>query len=277
VATLALVLMAGVPALARGGYRSALEELISFSFLGLLIPWSVGLALARPGAAPPHRLRGAALIEGLGLGGIVAGLGLPLGLGLLARRPPEPALLGFLLLFGLAQAAAVFGAVRVRREADVPTRSRGLFMAGAVLGAVPFVFLAIGQLVGFHAPSNTESHAVGDLRTIVSAQAAYESASGGQYGSLECLVRPQPCLSGYPPGAPPFLDGTYLQPVRRGYRFVFHGGPKRFAVTAEPLHPGRTGIRIFCADSTGEVRSGPEGPLPPLIDGLCPPAMAPLR
>ena len=45
--------------------------------------------------------------------------------------------------------------------------------------------------------SANEASAIGDIRTVISAQAAYSSASQGGYGELRCLSEPKTCLTGY--------------------------------------------------------------------------------
>lgn len=284
-ASVALLVIAAARLLARGDGATAYERLLSYAFLALILPWLVVLVLVvRPGSATPTRARGAALAEGLSLGGLLAALGLPIGLGLLAQRPPGPQVHAFLLLFCAVQVGALLASRTMRKAAP----SRAAFVSGAGLAAVPFMLLAIGQLVSFgHGHTNSEAAAISDLRTVIAAQAAYASVTDGAYGTLQCLSRPWPCIPGYPTDAATFLDPAFLQPVRRGYRFEFKGSARvpggavagfdGYTVTATPVEPGRTGIRLFCGDATGAIRFAARSPMPPVEPGSCPSSMEPLR
>jgi type II secretory pathway pseudopilin PulG len=114
-----------------------------------------------------------------------------------------------------------------------------------------------------------ESAAIGRLRTVFNAQAAYALANGGSYDQLPCLVTPHDCIPGYPADGPTFLDGSFLSTVPQdGYDFRQDPGPAprpetfdprrsspssvmSFVLVAHPVEPGRTGVRHFCMDSTG--------------------------
>jgi Zn-dependent protease with chaperone function len=155
-------------------------------------------------------------------------------------------------------------------------------MAGAGLGSMLMMVAIIGIIAAIAIPSllrarvsANESATIGDLRTVVSAQIAYESV-GGSYGLPECLVKPaQPgCLAGYPPGQHAFLDAALFQSPRSGYRRTFVTGPEKpteknpnglatFCYGAVPHVAGQTGIRSFGADHTGRVCYDPSG------DDLC--------
>ena len=71
----------------------------------------------------------------------------------------------------------------------------------------PMIFpaIAIPSLLKARASAN-ESAAIGDCRTVISAQHAYASANGGFFDSLECLAFPTSCIPNYPVNAPQFLD-----------------------------------------------------------------------
>ena len=91
---------------------------------------------------------------------------------------------------------------------------------------------------------SNEGGTIGDLRTIVSAQAVYQSANGGLYGEPECLSVPTTCS---------------------------------YAVTAVPTQPGDTGVRGFCGDANGVICVTPDGSEPPVTDGACPAGCTALR
>ena len=58
-----------------------------------------------------------------------------------------------------------------------------------------------------------------------------------------------------------------------GYAFLYavSSDGHRFAYTATPLQPGETGVRMFCADSSGRLAST-EGAASTVVDGLCAPS-----
>ncbi len=131
----------------------------------------------------------------------------------------------------------------------------------------------------------TEFVAVGDIRTMISAQAAYSGANGGFYDEPRCLVAPSTCLPGYRKDRPSFLRPDWGSvSEKRGYHLTFHGGyvaalkekqnsPSSivsYAVTAVPVKPGVTGRRAFCGDDRGRVCFTEDGTEPKLVKGRCP-------
>ena len=146
-------------------------------------------------------------------------------------------------------------------------------------------FLVGGVLVhnkSLRVPKN-ESSAIGALREMASAQAAYASRNEGYFDVIPCLVEPRNCLPAYPKDAPGFLDPKFLREPRLGYRFELVSGPpaqsrtteaspssiQSFAYLAMPSHPRVTGIRSFCVDAKGVLCYTPEGTRPPVRDGGC--------
>jgi parallel beta-helix repeat protein len=119
---------------------------------------------------------------------------------------------------------------------------------------------------------------VGDIRTIVQAEAAYQGAAAGWYGTLDCLATPSACISGYPPTGPAFLspDLASLAP-RAGYARAFSAGPgvsspfllvpglTRWAYTAVP----ESGFGpAFCAQPDGGIFVRDDG-VASAADGQC--------
>jgi len=165
-----------------------------------------------------------------------------------------------------------------------------LFVVVAVIGIVAAI--AIPSLLRARVSAN-ESAAIGDLRTVVSAQAAYASANMGFPDRLECLPEPTQCIPGYAANAPTFLDRTMLAPTRHGYRFRLVPGPPAqpdgsvedkvspsslagWAYVAEPITPSQTGVRAFCAEASGVICSDASGAIGDVTDGHCPPTCEPI-
>ena len=179
---------------------------------------------------------------------------------------------------------------------------RGLAIGGIVaaglslLVAIPLggivAAIAIPSMLRARVSAN-ESSAIGDVRSVISAQAAYQSVNCGAYGRLECLSSPRApgCLANYPAEGPTFLDSTLSSAtLKSGYRRTFHPGSQMtgpgcpegsgldtFAYTAVPVTRGQTGVRGFCGDSTGIVCSTADGSEPEIVAGNCGPSCQPLR
>jgi type II secretory pathway pseudopilin PulG len=180
-------------------------------------------------------------------------------------------------------------------EVNKLSESSGLVVAViavvALLAVVAFVgiiaAIAIPSLLRARVSAN-EAQAIGDIRTVISAEAAYASSNGGQYDQLECLAKPQECIPGYPPDGPSFLQEVYPA-VRSGYQREFQGGlpadasdvafanlspssVQSFVYLAYPSVPGTTGVRGFCGDYTGRICVTPDGSRPLVVSGQCDPA-----
>jgi len=160
----------------------------------------------------------------------------------------------------------------------------------AVIGIIAAI--AIPSLLRARVSSN-ESAALGDIRTVISAEAAYQLANGGFYDRLECLQTPSQCIPGYAPTDPHFVDAMMATSTRRGYTFTFHAGDPiapetraqgpcspssltQFAYTATPATRNQTGVRSFCGDATGVISACPDGREPPVEAGHCAAGCPPL-
>jgi prepilin-type N-terminal cleavage/methylation domain-containing protein len=160
-----------------------------------------------------------------------------------------------------------------------------LLIVVAIIGIIAAI--AVPSLLRARVSAN-ESAAVGDLRTVVSAEAAYHAANGGFYGPLACLAGPdQPnCIPNYPVGAPRFLDSQLasLNP-KGGYSRAFVGGPPTglrqdipcFAYHATPVVAGQTGVRGFATDCSGTICFTNDGSAIPTPLGTLPPTCSALR
>ncbi|MGE5235433.1 MAG: WD40 repeat domain-containing protein [Acidobacteriota bacterium] len=133
------------------------------------------------------------------------------------------------------------------------------------------------SLLRYERAAGHEVSLVGDVRAVISAQLAYQAATGS-YGELACLVRPGDCRA--PAGTQSFLGAEQAAPQRVGYsRRLQVGGTAKagrgaasFAYLAVPEQPGETGRHGFCGDDTGRVCYTEDGSEPALVDGHCAPS-----
>src|SRR5713226_6066215 len=87
--------------------------------------------------------------------------------------------------------------------------------------------------------SANEAGAIGDSRTVVSGEAAYQSANSGFYGAITCLSVPSSCITGYSALAPTFLDTSITAlGVKQGYARKFSAT----ASTATGISPGSVDV-----------------------------------
>ena len=201
-----------------------------------------------------------------------------------------------------APLAVVLGIVAVVRANRQPAEygGRGLAIGGIAVGALCLLFcipvvaaIVIPSLLRARVSRN-ESAAIGDVRTVIAAEAAYASANGGFYDAPACLAAPRQCIPEYPESGAVFLDSRFVVlGSRSGYVRRFQGGPrpspeeikgalspssvKRFAFIAVPAERGRTGVRSFCGDDTGRLCQVMDGGEPRVQDGRCDPSCLDLR
>jgi len=171
-------------------------------------------------------------------------------------------------------------------------------IVGLVLSLVSFVGLlffaaiAIPSLLRARVVAN-ESAAIGDLRTLLSAEAGYAGYNDSQYDTLECLSTPSSCIPGNAVGPEvKMVEPGFMKSPSHGYRYTFTPGPaspaeglgtrySRSSVTswtcvAEPVTYGQTGVRAFCVDESGFLCQNPGGAIQ-LQQGRCPPGCQPLH
>ena len=141
-----------------------------------------------------------------------------------------------------------------------------LLIVVAIIGIIAAI--AIPSLLRARVSAN-ESATIGDIRTVISAQAAYQSANGGWYDSnLQCLTAPSAgCIPNYPANAPTFLDSQLTALLTKsGYDRSFMGGTApgnynpaissttsvtSYVCWATPTSQGQTGVRGFAGDASG--------------------------
>ena len=106
--------------------------------------------------------------------------------------------------------------------------------------------IAIPNLLRSRIQSN-ESAAIGNLRTVLGAQNAYNSANGTyapDFAALTAVVG----------NAPAFLDGAWGG-TKNGYTFgLGQATPQQFACNANPETVDVTGVRYFFVNESGVIR-----------------------
>jgi len=139
-----------------------------------------------------------------------------------------------------------------------------LLIVVAIIGIIAAI--AIPSLLRARVSAN-ESATIGDVRTVISAEAAFQSSASGYYGQLTCMSAPSSCVPNYAAAAPTFLDGNLTSATGTG---SMKSGYVRSTVTgtaasvgtslistycyfASPLTANTTGVRSFGGDASGVV------------------------
>lgn len=139
-----------------------------------------------------------------------------------------------------------------------------LLIVVAIIGIIAAI--AIPSLLRARVSAN-EAGTIGDIRSVISAQAAFQSAANGWYAPIACLNVPATCIIGYPTSAPTFADATITATTpKSGYNRSFTPGnvPTTLPTTlanvldgycygASPSTIGQTGVRGFGGDASGRV------------------------
>jgi prepilin-type N-terminal cleavage/methylation domain-containing protein len=153
-----------------------------------------------------------------------------------------------------------------------------LLIVVAIIGIIAAI--AIPSLLRARVSAN-ESATIGDIRTVISAQAAFQSANGGWYtGAITCLnqVTTMVCIPSYPANAPTFIDSNIASlGAKSGYARSFGAGSvpnplntmvsgtqsvSSYVYIATPVSQGQTGVRGFGGDSSGILCFTPSGTAP---------------
>ncbi len=163
-----------------------------------------------------------------------------------------------------------------------------LLIVVAIIGIIAAI--AIPSLLRARVSAN-EAAAVGDTRTVLSAESAYHSTASGYYGEISCLPQPNACISGYSSSAPTFLDGNIgrSNTTKQGYRRVFFGlaattgtegltgAVDTYCYSSMPSVANKTGVRSFAADSGSPIVTSPDGTVDCCAASNINPACAPIK
>jgi type IV pilus assembly protein PilA len=159
-----------------------------------------------------------------------------------------------------------------------------LLIVVAIIGIIAAI--AIPSLLRARVSAN-ESATIGDIRTVISANATYLSSTASKQGyapNLQCLATPNGagCIAGYGATAPTFLDpvvGSAAAIVSKsGYNRSYLVGavvPNDTAVEsycyfATATTQNRTGVRSFGGDYTGVVGETQGGAVNCCVGGVTP-------
>jgi prepilin-type N-terminal cleavage/methylation domain-containing protein len=154
-----------------------------------------------------------------------------------------------------------------------------LLIVVAIIGIIAAI--AIPSILRARVSAN-EAGTIGDIRTLISAQVAYQGVNGGYYeGALACMSIRGGCVPNAPASAPSYLDLVIAQQqIKSGYYRFFDSGPVAidpevgtslspssivgYAYVTSPVAVGRTGVRGFGGDSSGIVCFTNNGTSPPV-------------
>lgn len=143
-------------------------------------------------------------------------------------------------------------------------KGEGMALAGLILGyisfaAIPFILIiaaiAIPNLLRARISAN-EAGAVRALRDVNQAAVTYVADKKAFPGELSELG----------PSGAQLIRQEIADGQHQGYRFAYYAVDENqdqvadgYFVSAHPLTPGTTGVRTFCTDQTGVIRSAPSG------------------
>jgi len=175
-----------------------------------------------------------------------------------------------LLFFPIGIVAIVLGHMsrsEIRRS-NGQLKGDGMAIAGLVMGygafaIIPFILIiaaiAIPNLLRARIAAN-ESSAVASVRTINTAEVSYRSEYPGI--GYACNLA---SLGGSGPSSPSadhaqLIDDRLASGQKNGYRFALENcvnteTDHKYQVVAYPAVPNTTGIRTFCSDESGAIKT----------------------
>jgi prepilin-type N-terminal cleavage/methylation domain-containing protein len=158
-----------------------------------------------------------------------------------------------------------------------------LLIVVAIIGIIAAI--AIPSLIRARVSAN-EAATIGDIRSVISAEAAYHSAAGGYYGPLACMLTPSAaaCIPGYPATAPTFIDSLIASSTAKsGYARTMDesaavpGGLSCYVYHGVPVSVGQTGVRGLAGDCSGKLCFTPDGAAVATASGAMDPNCVPLQ
>lgn len=108
--------------------------------------------------------------------------------------------------------------------------------------------IAIPNLLRSRVQSN-ESSAIGNCRTVVGAEIAYNSANGVYTTTWADMTG----------ASPAYLEGNWGTGPKNGYTFSLAGDTDCFTLSASPATQGKSGVRGFFTDCSGVIRFNTSG------------------
>lgn len=142
-------------------------------------------------------------------------------------------------------------------------KGQGMAIGGLVLGYAGIAFIPIILIIAAIAIPNllrarmaaNESSAVSAIRTLNTAEMAYSDSHAGFACSLSELHEAG------------LIDEKLASGAKNGYAFALRncaadepGGPNvKYQIVAQPLTFNQTGVRAFCADESGVVKTDSRG------------------
>ncbi len=162
-----------------------------------------------------------------------------------------------------------------------------LLIVVAIIGIIAAI--AIPSLLRARVSAN-EAQAIGDTRSVISAEQTYASANCGYYGHPQFLVQGSIQIPNYPAVAPEFLGVDIGRPTpytKSGYSRDWDSGVNPTSVdtikcapvgsdllsycySASPAQAGLSGVRAFSGSAAGTIFVDTTGT--PMV-GACPPVV----
>jgi hypothetical protein len=148
-------------------------------------------------------------------------------------------------------------------EADAHARTvNGRFRVLAIIGSMILVLIVAAIWIPHNMVSRTahdEASAMNGLRGLTGLETRYATAHPSKGFTCDfALLKTE-----VPSNRDPTHDGFLFSDPFEGYKFSLTGCEAdlegvvvRYKATAVPVLPGKTGVRAFCTDQTGELRFG---------------------
>ena len=108
--------------------------------------------------------------------------------------------------------------------------------------------IAIPNLLRARLNAN-EAAAIASVKTISWATTTYRTQNPSYPANLSELVA----------AVPAYIDGVLGSGTKQGYTFVLEGSTNEYNVTAAPVTPNATGVRMFFVDASGIIRASENG------------------